>query len=164
MQVLSLEMHRTVIKTGNERSVFSFLHFKAFLLKRRFQFGWSLTTVTHPAKLCVLRVIKYYCCGWVAHQGWDKAAALFGRSGSPLTEAPELRGGDVTKGQACSFLAGAGREMGRRLFRLVPGSTTWGLKLARQPWHWEAYVQGVDRDGSTKCLTHYFSFCLSLLE
>lgn len=141
------------------------LHFKAFSLKRRFQFGWSLTTVTHPAKLCILRVIKYYCCGWVAHQGWDEEAALFGRSGSLLTKAPELRGGNVTKGQACSFLAGAGREMGRRLFRLVPRKYHMWIEAGMAAVTLRGNMcKGVDRDGSTKRLTHYFSFCFLLLE
>lgn len=62
----------------------------------------------------------------MAHQGWEEAAALFGRSGRPLTKAPDLRVGDVTKGQVCSFLAHAG------LIKLVPRRARCALKLALQ--------------------------------
>lgn len=69
----------------------------------------------------------------MAQQGWEEAAALFGRSGRPRTTAPDLKGGDVSKGQACSFLPGAGRETWRRPIELVgPQRTKCALKLALQ--------------------------------
>lgn len=77
--------------------------------ERRFWFGWSLTTVSHPARRCIPRVIKYCCCrgGWRPRLGqgpcflpkvWQVAAYL--------------KGGDVTKGQVCRFLQELGGNPG----------------------------------------------------
>ena len=52
--------------------------------------------------------------------GPEQAVVFFGRSDQPPPKSPELRAGDVTKGQVCSFLERARREMGRKLIAVRP--------------------------------------------
>lgn len=99
--------------------MFSFLHFKASSLKRRFQFGWSLTTVTHPTTPGILCVIKYCCHRGGRHSRAGAGSSFTGEVCQASGEGSHPKGGDVSKGQACRVLPGAGREAWRRLIKLV---------------------------------------------
>ena len=68
----------------------------------------------------LLAVLGLCYCRGGSTPGPEQVVVSFGRSDQPLPKSPELRAGDVTKGQICRFLERARREMGRKLIAVCP--------------------------------------------